>query len=141
MKKISQLELIKIIATEDNPEEKLKELGITEDEFNSIILDDNDIYDDINYNRIFSNEEKDKIAPDILNYLLHLLKNRSVTPLQFEKIMNSILFLNSFTPKKINLRVVEHIIDKIVISEVISKNDDFTNFNGNEKLTPSKYIN
>ena len=78
-----------------------------------------EIMDDIasSHIRIFSDEERDAMSKDTLNYLLILRKQHYLSEENFEKIMFLSTMISTVTGQKRDFRIVEDVLNMIYFTD------------------------
>lgn len=123
-------DLLEVVLSKKPSKEKLKKLGITQEELDKFM--DSLLYatDTKAYNRILSEEEKRVLTPAAFGYLVHLLKIKSIDRELFENIISLSLQLNMFLRNKIDKPMMDDIVNYLIFSSQgeISVRDLIENF-------------
>ena len=109
-------DLLKIVLSKKPSKEKLKKLGMTQEELDRFL--DSLLYatETKAYNRILSEDEKRVLTPAAFGYLVHLLKIKSIDRELFENIISLSLQLNVFLRKKIDKPMMDDIVNYLIFS-------------------------
>jgi len=109
-------DLLKIVLSKKPSKEKLKKLGMTQEELDRFL--DSLLYatETKAYNRILSEDEKRVLTPAAFGYLVHLLKIKSIDRELFENIISLSLQLNVFLRKKIDKPMMDNIVNYLIFS-------------------------
>ena len=109
-------DLLKVVLSKKPSKEKLKKLGMTQEELDRFL--DSLLYatETKAYNRILSEDEKRVLTPAAFGYLVHLLKIKSIDRELFENIISLSLQLNVFLRKKIDKPMMDNIVNYLIFS-------------------------
>jgi len=109
-------DLLKVVLSKKPSKEKLKKLGMTQEELDRFL--DSLLYatETKAYNRILSEDEKRVLTPAAFGYLVHLLKIKSIDRELFENIISLSLQLNVFLRKKIDKPMMDDIVNYLIFS-------------------------
>ncbi|NQV18948.1 MAG: hypothetical protein HQ534_10435 [Armatimonadetes bacterium] len=109
-------DLLKVVLSKRPSKEKLKKLGMTQEELDRFL--DSLLYatETKAYNRILSEDEKRVLTPAAFGYLVHLLKIKSIDRELFENIISLSLQLNVFLRKKIDKPMMDNIVNYLIFS-------------------------
>ncbi len=109
-------DLLEVVLSKKPSKEKLKKLGMTQEELDRFL--DSLLYatETKAYNRILSEDEKRVLTPAAFGYLVHLLKIKSIDRELFENIISLSLQLNVFLRKKIDKPMMDDIVNYLIFS-------------------------
>ncbi len=109
-------DLLEVVLSKKPSKEKLKKLGMPQEELDRFL--DSLLYatETKAYNRILSEDEKRVLTPAAFGYLVHLLKIKSIDRELFENIISLSLQLNVFLRKKIDKPMMDDIVNYLIFS-------------------------
>lgn len=135
-------DLLEIILSDKPSKEKLQEMGITEKDLENFNNKFSDNFISVVYNRILTIDEKRALTPDAFDYILDLIRIRSIDKSMAEDFILYSTQLSEIISTKVNKKMMDEIINYVKFSgtEYVTANDiielflirkDFIHFKGN----------